>query len=233
MLPSEKDFIVDYLRGTQRRFKTGADTGVLRIVRYGIENGYQLSEIAYNLATAGHETAQWYQPIREGCSRQGPAGTDREAVSAIQAAINRGIIKHNYLVITAGARHYGRGLVHITWLDNYRKYEELTALPLVSTPDLALEWPTALFIMYDGIHNGRFRGKRLSQFVQGSPTLASYTAARDCVNGDVRTNGLSIAREALVWLAYLQEHETALRAAYKPQSSIWLWFADLLKGILK
>lgn len=233
MNEAEKTFIVEYLQDTQRRLKVGADDGILRIVRYGLVNGYSNAEIAYMLATAWHETAEWMQPIREGCSRQGPAGTDAQAVSAIQSAINRGLIKHNYLVQNAGVRHYGRGLVQITWLANYLKFEKILGKPLVLQPDLALGWDIALFIMYTGCAQGLFTGKKLSDYFGTVPTVAGYTNARAVVNGDVSRNGRKIALDATVWYAYLVAHESALRKSYAPQSALLTFLSTIMKGLFK
>lgn len=214
MNTAEKDFIVAYLRGTQRRFKPGADTGTLKIVEYGLRNAVSTADIAYLLATAWHETAQWMQPIREGCARSGPAGTDKQARSAVQSAINKGVIKKNYLIPTHGVYHYGRGLVQITWVDNYEKFEKIAHLPLATSPDLALEWDAALDILYRGCIDGMFTGKRLSDYYRKSPLRAQYASARAVVNGDVRKNGDAIAREAMIWYSYLQKHRRALEASY-------------------
>ena len=214
MNSAEKDFIVAYLRGTQRRFKPGADEGTLKIVEYGLRNAVSTADIAYLLATSWHETAQWMQPIREGCSRTGPAGTDKQARAAVQAAINKGLIKKNYLIPTAGVYHYGRGLVQITWADNYGKFEAMTGLPLKAQPDLALQWDASLTILYRGCLDGMFTGKKLSQYYLKNPLKSQYASARAVVNGDVRKNGNLIAGEAMIWYSYLQKHRIALEASY-------------------
>lgn len=213
MNSAEKDFIVAYLRGTQRRFKPGADEGTLKIVEYGLRRGASTADIAYLLATSWHETAQWMQPIREGCSRTGPAGTDKQARSAVQSAINKGVIKRNYLIPTHGVYHYGRGLVQITWEYNYKKFEAITGLPLSTDPDLALGWEASLAILYDGCIDGMFTGKKLSNYYQSNPLRSQYASARAVVNGDVRKNGYAIAGEALIWYGYLQKHRRAIEAS--------------------
>ena len=100
--PQEEAFLVDWLRSTQTKLKQGADDGILRIVEYGMKHNYRLAEIAYNLATAGHETAYWYQPIREGATRSGPNFTDAQAQSAVRNAMARGLIKHDYVTPIRG-----------------------------------------------------------------------------------------------------------------------------------
>jgi hypothetical protein len=220
---AEQAFIVDYLQKTQTRLKVGADDGILRIIKYGYQNNYSTAEIAYNLATAGHETAYWYQPIREGATRFGPNYTDAQSRAAVQSALASGRIKKDYVRPINGRSYYGRGLVQITWIDNYKKYEDLTGRPLVLQPDLALDWEIALFIMYDGINKGRFRKRKFSDYVKPDavPTHMQYSQARDIVNGDASTVGAKVGRDSLDWYVVLRKHDAALKASYAPTSDGW------------
>lgn len=230
--PAEQAFLVDYLRSTDTRLKQGADDGILRIVEYGFRNNYGIAEIAYNLATAGHETAEWYQPIREGATRSGPIFTDAQAQTAVRNAMARGLIKHDYAAPINGRSYYGRGLVQITWRDNYKKYEELTGKPLMSQPDLALDWEVALFIMYDGINKGRFRKVKFSDYVPigTEPTHQRMAQARNIVNGDASRQGERLGRVAMDYYTVLKRHEAALKSAYSPQFSLLAFILQYLKG---
>lgn len=230
--PAEQAFLVDYLRSTDTRLKQGADDGILRIVEYGFRNNYSIAEIAYNLATAGHETAEWYQPIREGATRSGPIFTDAQAQAAVRNAMARGLIKHDYVTPINGRSYYGRGLVQITWLDNYKKYEELTGKPLVAQPDLALDWDVALFIMYDGVNKGRFRKVKFSDYVPvgTEPTHQRMAQARNIVNGDTSRQGERIGRVAMDYYTVLKQHEAALKSVYSPQFSLLAFILQYLKG---
>lgn len=230
--PAEQAFLVDYLRSTDTRLKQGADDGILRIVEYGFRNNYRIAEIAYNLATAGHETAEWYQPIREGATRSGPNFTDAQAIAAVRNAMARGLIKHDYVTPINGRSYYGRGLVQITWLDNYKKYEAILGKPLVANPDLVLDWDIALFIMYDGINKGRFRKVKFSDYVpEGTePTHQRMAQARNIVNGDTSRQGERLGRVAIDYYTVLKRHEAALRRDYAPQMSILAYILAFLKG---
>lgn len=221
---AEQAFLVDYLRSYNVKLKAGADDGILRTVEYGYKNGYSIAEIAYNLATEGHETAYWYQPIREGATRYGPNYTDEQARRAVQAAYNKGIIKLDYVTAINGRSYYGRGLTQITWLDNYKKFEKLTGKPLVAEPDLALEWDTALYIMYEGINKGLFRKHKFSDFIKPGQTvkIEDYIPARNIINGDGKKYGVALAEAAMQWYKLLQVHDDDLRAAYTPKSTGFL-----------
>lgn len=157
--------------------------GMNNIVEYGEKWGYSALHLAYILATAKHESADWMQPIREGARRFGPDYTDAQAKRAVASIHAKGIIRTNYALPAGPHRqsYYGRGLIQITWYDNYLKFERLLKKPLTAQPDLALEWDVALDILFLGMRDGMFRRGRSLAMIE-SPE--DYKAARDIVNGD-------------------------------------------------
>lgn len=88
--------------------------------------------LAYMLATVFHETAATMQPIEE-------KGGDK------------------YLKSKPYYPWYGRGLVQITWEENYKKFG-------LKRASEALEWEVALDIMFRGMVDGMFTGRKLNQF---------------------------------------------------------------------
>jgi putative chitinase len=74
-----------------------------------------------------------------------------------------------------GWRFRGRGLVQITGRDNYKKYG------LGDAPEKALEDSTAVRILFDGMINGKFTGKRLADYFGDGN--ANPEGARAIVNG--------------------------------------------------
>lgn len=183
------------------RLTQGQVDGMNKIVDYGKKWGYSDEDLAYILATAFHETAHWMQPIREGARRYGPNYTDASAKRAVASIHAKGIIRTNYALPAGpyGESYYGRGLVQITWYENYLKFEKLLNIPLTKNPDLALEWDITLDILFLGMRDGMFTGHKLKDF--NFP--AEYREARAIVNGDVRKNGTAIANEAQVFLQAL------------------------------
>lgn len=216
-----------------KSWKKGAIEGAVTIVEYGYKNGYSTAEIAFNLAQAEHETASWMQPIREGCRLWGPAGTDAQAVRAIRSAINKGLIKSNYLAVTNGVTHYGRGLIQITWKDNYLKFEKLLKQPLVSKPDLALNWDVALYILYEGINKGLFRKAKFSDYIAAGtePTQGKYASARNIINGDAKTYGASLGRRAMQFYAILKPLEAKLKANATKSPGFLSSVIKVIKGV--
>lgn len=87
--------------------------------------------LAYMLATAWGE-CQW-KPVRE---------------------IGRGKGKP-YGKAIDGKIYYGRGLVQLTWLRNYKTMSETLGIDLVENPDRALEVPVAVKIMFEGMTTGK------------------------------------------------------------------------------
>ncbi|NTF67987.1 hypothetical protein [Rhizobium rhizogenes] len=74
-----------------------------------------------------------------------------------------------------GWRYRGRGLVQVTGNDNYAKYG------VADNPDQALDPAKAVEILFDGMINGRFTGKKLSDFFNATTT--DWVRARTIING--------------------------------------------------
>jgi putative chitinase len=111
--------------------------------------------LGYILATAFHETGHLMQPIEEyGRGNGKPYGA---------------------------SGFYGRGLVQLTWRDNYAKFQDRGIEGLVAHPERALDWDTALLILFDGMINGLFTGHKLSEFF--TPRHSDPVNARRVVNG--------------------------------------------------
>lgn len=165
------------------RLSQGQVDGMTNIVEYADKWGYSALHTAYILSTAHHESAHWMQPIREGARRYGPDYSDAAAKRAVAAIHSKGIIRTNYALPAGpyGQSYYGRGLIQITWYDNYLKFERTLGEPLTANPDLALNWDIALDILFLGMRDGMFRAGHSIKMIQAT---ADYKAARAIVNGD-------------------------------------------------
>ena len=230
---TEKAFLDAYQQRTGVKLTADRQEGVARIVEYGIKNGYTIELIAYALATTRHETAGWYLPIREGAARYGKNYTDAQSRRAVKSLKDRGIIRIDYSIPINGKSYYGRGLVQITWLDNYRKFGKYLGVDLENYPDLALEWHVALPCLFSGIDKGMYTGKKFSDYAF---SVAGMTAARAIVNGDVKANGPYISRYTMQAHQALAAYETALRRSYIPKidfGALFAAFAGFLKGVKK
>lgn len=111
--------------------------------------------LAYILATIAHETAFSMQPVEEGYPMRG---------SKLKA-YQKGLRYYPW---------YGRGLVQITWEDNYKKFG-------ITRPEDALEWHVSLWVTFSGMFGGMFTGKALKDYFDGDKEDAR--GARAIVNG--------------------------------------------------
>ena len=150
-----------------------------------------VSWLAYILATTYHETAATMQPIEEyGKGAGRPYGEpDPET----------------------GQVYDGRGYVQLTWKDNYQKAQDEVVdfrtmkhdVPLVMQPDLAMTQWVAAQVAINGMAEGWFTGKKLSDYL--TDTMTDYVNARRIINGTDKAQTIA---------AYAIEVEDALHLAH-------------------
>jgi len=110
--------------------------------------------LGYILATVEHETARSFAPVEEwGCGRGKAYGT----------------------------RYYGRGYCQLTWEGNYAFFGKLLGLDLVRHPELALDPAGAATILFRGMIEGLYTGRKLGDYIAGAK--CDYLHARRIVNG--------------------------------------------------
>ena len=145
--------------------------------------GCLINEAAYMLATAYHETARTMQPIEEYGKGRGKDYGKRLKMSRKPYSDTLPL-------------YYGRGYVQLTWYENYEKAGKKVGVDLLNEPGFALSAPIAAKIMRDGMLEGWFTGKKLSDYV-GLRT-ADYVGARRIINGTDKANliaGYAVAFE--------------------------------------
>ena len=216
--PQAKFF--DTVRGLFGRLTSEQVAAMERIIQYLMTHGVTRVQAAYILATIKHETANWMVPIREGARRYGRNYTDAQSRQAIAVAVAKGLIRTNYALPDprTGHAYYGRGLVQITWPENYIKLGEAIGADLFNNPDLALEWEQALAITVVGMKNGLFTGKSLSVLDEDSP---NYVLGRAIINGDTRRYGAAIAKDAETFYEALDGYE--MEEKHEPASAQGAW----------
>jgi len=129
--------------------------------------------LAYALATAYHETAHTMQPIYERGSRDYFRRYDPpRKVAKVLGNTKAG----------DGFKYRGRGFVQLTGKANYRMAGRKLNANLLRDPDLALEPEMAAHILYRGMIEGWFTGKKLADYIKPRGK-ADYVRARRIVNG--------------------------------------------------
>jgi putative chitinase len=165
-------------------------------------SGGDLRQLAYMLATTHHETGRKMQPIREtGGSayfrRMYDISGDRPQLARANGNTRVG----------DGARFSGRGFVQLTWKNNYRRAGEKLGLDLVAQPDIALQLQPAIRILFAGMAEGWFTGKKLSDYFTDEKT--DWFNARRIINGVDRARMIA---------AYARQYWSALQAAAQQTS---------------
>lgn len=124
--------------------------------------------LAYMLATAHHETDRKIAPIEEyGKGKGRPYGKHIK------------LSKEPYT--DTSNLFYGRGFVQLTWYENYQKAGKKLGIDLINKPELALNLKYATQIMFTGMIEGWFTGKKLSDYFLGDKQ--DWTNARRIING--------------------------------------------------
>jgi len=130
-------------------------------------------QIAYCLGTFKWETAHTMRPIDEigSAARFNKMYGPQTKVGKILGNTQDG----------DGALFHGRGYVQLTGRRNYSKAKKLTGVDLLTNPDAAKEPALAYQIAVQGMIDGWFTGKKLSDFIKEG--VADFENARTIING--------------------------------------------------
>jgi hypothetical protein len=161
--------------------------GMEAILDEAEKRGTDLRFVAYMLATAYHEVATTMQPIEE----FGKGSRKRYGKK----------IKFSGEAYTKPDKlYYGRGLVQLTWYENYEKVGKFYKLDLLNHPELVLGLNLSVQILFDGMLRGWFTGRKLSDYI-GVKT--NFVQARRIIN---------ILDKAELIASYANAFRRALRA---------------------
>lgn len=122
------------------------------------------AQIAYILATTVHESG---------------AGAHMEEFASGSAYEGRRDLGNTQS--GDGVRYKGRGYVQITGRNNYTNWSKKLGIDLVGNPELAEKPETAARILVQGMKEGSFTGKKLSDYIGGGKQ--DFEGARRIVNG--------------------------------------------------
>lgn len=133
--------------------------------------------LAYALGTVHHETAMTMKPIHEYGGKQ--YFTKRYGIEGENPARAR---RYGNTEIGDGVRYAGKGYVQLTWKNNYRRAGDEIGVDLVKNPELAMDPTIAATILFCGMKDGWFSGKKFSDYFFGE--TEKWVAARRTINGN-------------------------------------------------
>lgn len=154
-------------------------------------DGLPIKHRAYILATAYHETGLDMSPnvenlnytkaerIRSVWPSRFPSSASAQPYVRNPKALANKVYNGrmgNRSGTDDGWNYRGRGQVHITGRDNYKKAGDAVGIDLLGTPDLALRRDVSAKVLVEGMSQGWFTGKRLSDY-------NNYVDMRRIVNG--------------------------------------------------
>jgi putative chitinase len=169
--PSSTDFPTFYAPSAPAD-PSGLST-VLGMIQDDAATWDNVNQIAYALATIKWETAHTFTPIHELGSL---SYFDKyDAGTPLGQRLGNTDSGDGFLF-------RGRGYVQITGRENYTHIGSLLGVDLVSNPDQALDPEIAYQIAANGMKNGWFTGRRLSQYIPTGAT-PDYVNARRIING--------------------------------------------------
>lgn len=143
-------------------------SAILEFWQKSFPEGGDTRWLAYVLATCHWETDRTFQPIEEyGKDSYFNKYNGRKDLGNFGAG--------------DGLRFKGRGFSQITGRRNYTKFAEILGIDLVNQPHLALQPGVSIAILFYGMINGTFTGKKLSDYFSGGKQ--DWKQARRIING--------------------------------------------------
>lgn len=135
------------------------------ILDYCISKGLLRNQTAYVLATTRWETAHTMLPVEEAYYLAG-------RVSDLDAWRKKNLRYYPW---------HGRGYTQTTWERNYQRLKLATNVDVIADPSKAMLPEVAVVALVDGIMEGWWTGKKLTDYV--TLQKSNYVGARRCVNG--------------------------------------------------
>lgn len=144
------------------------------ILNYWLKSKHtDLRWLAYMLATVYHETATTFKPIEE-------FGKGKNKKYGKKIKMN------GKPYISPNKIYFGRGLVQLTWYENYELMGRLLNIDLLNNPELALDKSISIEILFEGMTKsysnlGDFTGKSLEMYFNNK--IEDPINARKIING--------------------------------------------------
>ena len=147
--------------------------------------------VAYILATALHETAYTMYPISEyGKGKTRVYGKVFKNSKGFKYGVKNSK-KEAYDYSKYPYLYYGRGLVQLTWFDNYETMSKICGIDLTNNPEEANNPKYASRILVYGMVKGSFTGRSLSSYIKYGLEQDEFINARRIINGTDKARDIS------------------------------------------
>lgn len=154
----------------------------LLVSEFDKDKSISYPQAAYMLATAWHEVNGTLLPIEEyGKGRKLDYGRWHKNSKGQEYCFKNGNRNTVYLRSEYDHLYYGRGLVQLTWFDNYDRASDELGVDFLNHPELVMEPDNAIKIMIAGMKGGWFTHRSLSTYINQSKK--DYVNARRIING--------------------------------------------------
>ncbi len=157
------------------KLSTSQVEGLEVFLAYAEKVDTPVDHLAYILATAYHEVDRTMQPIKE-------KGGDSYFFRMYDIEGNRPHVARDLGNTRKGdgVKYAGRGYVQLTGRNNYQRASTKLNLDLVNNPDFALDPVVAAEIIFVGMTEGWFTGRKLQNYF--TENLVDPVNARQIVN---------------------------------------------------
>lgn len=157
------------------------------------ERGLLRNQAAYVLATAYWESGRTMKPVREAFGKSA-----NDSIARLDRAFAAGklpwVSKPYWRKDANGQAWFGRGLIQITFRENYARAGGKLGLDLTTDPDAVMKPDVAVVILVRGMMEGWFTAHSLPDHVNSAKT--DYRNARRVVNGTDKAAAIAeLARE--------------------------------------
>lgn len=166
----------------QRLSQSQVDEIEFLVNEFDKDKSISYPQAAYMLATTWLETDKTMLPISEyGKGKNKIYGTWCVNSKGDKYSFKNSSKRDAYLFSDYPHLYYGRGYVQLTWFTNYENASKKLGDDFLNNPELVMDKKYAVKILIQGMKEGWFTGRKLSDYIYQSKK--DYVNARRIING--------------------------------------------------
>lgn len=166
----------------QRLSQSQVDEIEFLVNEFDKDKSISYPQAAYMLATTWLETDKTMLPISEyGKGKNKTYGTWYVNSKGDKYSFKNSSKRDAYLFSDYPHLYYGRGYVQLTWFTNYENASKKLGDDFLNNPELVMDKKYAVKILIQGMKEGWFTGRKLSDYIHQSKK--DYVNARRIING--------------------------------------------------